>query len=262
MYDLRVLLLAGLAGLWGPSPDAWSAQTGPQPEVDRAFVVVVDPGHGGTNRGCLSFDRLTHEKEVTLSLARELRAELGRRLPHANVVLTRERDETLTLAKRVGLANAHGADLFVSIHANASEARTQEGFETYLLDVQSSSMEAARTARRENDEGHLTPEASDAVDTMLRQLTLTNHRSQAAVLARTIQEEQSFRFPARLDRGVKQAPFDVLMGARMPAVLFEVGFLDHPEDGRALVDGDARARVVEGLAAAVGRYYRDVARRQ
>jgi N-acetylmuramoyl-L-alanine amidase len=229
--------------------------------VDREFLVVLDPGHGGTNRGCVSFDGRTHEKEVTLTVARELAAELGRRLPHARIVLTRDRDETRTLAERVTLANAAGADLFVSIHANASEGKVQHGFETYLLDARASGLEAARTARRENDEGHLRPEASCAVDTMLRQLTLTNHRNQAAVLARSIQDEQSSRFPGRLDRGVKQAPFDVLMGARMPAVLFEVGFLDHPDDGQTLLDGDARAMVVDGLAAAVGRYYREVARR-
>ena len=262
MYGLRVLLLGLLALVGSGAQYARAAQRGPQPLVDHEFVVVLDPGHGGTNRGCVSFDGRTHEKEVTLTVARELQAELQRRLPHARVVLTRQVDETRTLAERVAFANRTGADLFVSLHANASETRSQHGFETYLLDVRASGLEAARTARRENDEGHLAPEATSAVDTMLRQLTLTNHRTQAAVLARAIQEEQSSRFPGRLDRGVKQAPFDVLMGARMPAVLFEVGFLDHPDDGRTLLDGDDRTLVVDGLATAVGRYYREIARRE
>jgi N-acetylmuramoyl-L-alanine amidase len=261
MYEFRLLLLGLLAWLCTAASAASPAQAGPQPVVDREFVVVLDPGHGGTNRGCASSDGRTHEKEVTLTVARELKAEIQRRLPHARIVLTRNRDETLTLAERVTLANATGADLFVSIHANASETRTQHGFETYLLDARASGLEAARTARRENDEGHTTPVAASAVDIMLRQLTLTNHRNRAAVLARAIQDEQSSRFPGRLDRGVKQAPFDVLMGARMPAVLFEVGFLDHPQDGQMLLDQASRARVVDGLAVAVGQYYREVSRR-
>ncbi len=95
---------------------------------------------------------------------------------------------------------------------------------------------------------------------MLRELALLGHRTRAAAFARRVQQEQAERFPERIDRGVKQGAFDILLGVHMPAVLFEAGFLDHPEDGRRLLDTAHRALVVDGLAEAVLDYYRGHAR--
>jgi N-acetylmuramoyl-L-alanine amidase len=230
--------------------------------VDQAFVIVIDPGHGGTNDGCLSHDGETHEKELTLELAREVEFRLRELMPHAEVLLTRERDVTLTLADRVAFANSSGADLFLSIHANASPTRTQTGFESYVLDLNASNLEAARTAQRENDEGFLRPEPADSVRFMLRQLTMTTNRSQAGHFAQLVQEAYGRGFPERHDRGVRQAPFDVLMGTRMPAVLTEVGFLDHPAEGALLTNPGAQAKLADGLSQAILTYYRKVERRQ
>jgi len=258
------LMSLGLAALVAPSSvTAAQAPLGPKPEVESAFVVVLDAGHGGTNEGCRGHGGVVHEKEVTLAMATQLAAEIEARLPHAQVQLTRTDDRTLTLAERVGIANAAGADLFVSLHANASPDATQTGFETYVLDAQASSLEAARTARRENDEGFTHPvEATADSDVpveaarMLRQLAMTANRSRAAALAHAIQRAQAERFPRRTDRGVKQAPFDVLMGARMPAVLFEAGFLDNGTEGAVLTDPALREVVVGGLADAIVDHYR------
>ena len=257
----RVLtaLLTLLLGLLGPVSMGRAA---PRPLSERTFTVVIDPGHGGSNRGCRAAGGHVHEKEVTLQLAQRLAADLRRRLPHARVVLTRTRDETLTLAERVAFANAQGADLLISLHANASESREQDGFETYLLDLAASTQEAARIARRENDGELARPGAEDPAAAMVRQLTLGAHRRNAAWLARRIQRLQARAFPTRRDRGVKQAPFDVLMGARMPAVLFEIGFLDHAEEGPRLLDDDTQARISQALAQAIDAYYREVVRRQ
>ncbi len=233
-----------------------------QPTLGRPFVLVVDPGHGGDNAGCLAFDGAL-EKQVTLLMALELQAELARRLPHARVVLTREEDITLPLQRRVEIANAVEADAFISLHANASPDATQQGFETYVLDAKASGLEAARTARRENDEALADPgsaEAEPEVSMMVRQLELTAQRAAAARFAQKIQRAQAVRFPDRIDRGVKQGPFDVLMGARMPAVLFEAAFLDHVEEGKLLREDETRARMVEGLAEAVVEHYRELAR--
>ena len=253
--------MAGLLACAVVSPAP--AQAGPQPVVERPFVVVIDAGHGGDNEGCLAWDLEAHEKEVTLALATELRAALRERLPHARILLTRERDASLTLAQRVAMANEAGADLFLSIHANASAERNQTGFETYVLDARASTLEAARTARRENDEGLIEPTAAEPlpeVAAMVRQLEMAAQRAAAARFAAHVQREQAERFPERLDRGVKQAPFDVLMGARMPAVLFEAGFLDHPGEGPLLRDAQARAPIVEGLVDAIVHQYREHAR--
>jgi N-acetylmuramoyl-L-alanine amidase len=228
------------------------------PVVERPFVVALDPGHGGSNSGCAAFDGHAREKDVTLAMAQELQATLLRRLPHATVVLTRSGDETVALTERVERANAARADLLISLHANASSTGPQTGFETYILDARLAERDAARTAR-EGETPSDDPARAHAA-TMLRELALLGHRARAAGFARRVQQEQAERFPERLDRGVKQGTFDVLLGARMPAVLFEAGFLDHPDEGAHLLDAGRRSLVVDGLAEAVVEYYRDHAR--
>lgn len=251
-------LLALVLGGASVGLGAGSVAAGPVPVVERSFVVALDPGHGGSNSGCAAVDGTAHEKDVTLALARELQAELQRRLPHATVVLTRSGDETVTLAERVARANATRADLLISLHANASSTGPQTGFETYILDARLAEHDAARTARAgETPTGDPTRAHAAA---MLRELELLGHRARAASFARRVQQEQAERFPARIDRGVKQGSFDVLLGAHMPAVLFEAGFLDHPDEAPRLLEARSRALVVDGLAEAVVDYYRDHAR--
>lgn len=252
-FGSALLALVMLASV--PSAEA----AGPVPLVERSFVVAIDPGHGGSNSGCAAFDGAVREKDVTLAMAQELRAVLQGRMPHVQVVLTRSGDETVTLAERVQRANAADADLLLSLHANASSHGPQTGFETYVLEVGLAERDAAQTARAGDAPGDST-QAHAAV--MLRELALLGHRARAAGFARRVQQEQAERFPERLDRGVKQATFDVLLGARMPAVLFEAGFLDHPEEGARLLDRGQRGLVVDGLAEAVVDYYQQHARQR
>jgi N-acetylmuramoyl-L-alanine amidase len=241
---------------------ASSAQAAPTPKLRRDIVVVLDAGHGGTQDGCASADGGVLEKQLTLELSLRVREHLERAMPGARVVLTRDRDVTLTLADRVALANASEADLFVSIHANASPDRSQTGFETYVLDAGASSLDAARTARRENDDALLEPVEPAPAEAMVRQLELTANRVKAGHLARRIQSAYAERFPGRPDRGVRQAPFDVLMGVRMPAVLTEVGFLDHAQEGAWLAEPSHRDALADAITQAVVVYWREVERRQ
>ena len=99
---------------------AASSVAAPRPVVNDRFRIVIDPGHGGSNEGCLSHDGDSHEKDITLRIARQVRDQLASDLPHAEVLLTRDADLTMTLAQRVAFANEQRADLFLSIHANAS----------------------------------------------------------------------------------------------------------------------------------------------
>lgn len=234
---------------------ATSASAGPKPVLDQPFRIVIDPGHGGSNEGCASFDGAAHEKDLTLDVARRLRRRLAAELPHAEVLLTRDADVTLTLAERVAFANAHEADLFLSIHANASPNKNQSGYETYVLDIDASNLEAARTAQRENDDGFAAPRDVDPVAAMVRELSLTENRARAARFARLVQREQGARFPERADRGVRTAPFDVLMGARMPAVLHELGFFDHAAEGELLSSSAGREQLAASISEAVVAYY-------
>jgi N-acetylmuramoyl-L-alanine amidase len=254
MLGRRSALLA-LSLLWLPQP----AAAGPRPVLERDFVVAIDPGHGGDNLGCRSADGHAHEKDVTLRLAVALEARLSARLPHARVVLTRRGDETVTLADRVAIANEAEADLFLSLHANASPSRSQTGFETYVLEARATSHDAARTAQRENDDAAGAGSERDAAG-FLAELSLLSNREQAARFALAIQRAQAERFSSRVDRGIKQAPFDVLMGARMPAVLFEAGFLDHADEGALLMEAAGIERIADGLAEAIVAQYRVVGR--
>jgi N-acetylmuramoyl-L-alanine amidase len=238
------------------------ASAAPLPVVHERFVVAIDPGHGGTNQGCLGGDGALREKELTLDLALTLRDQLEQRLPHATVILTRETDVTMTLSQRVEAANAVDADLFLSIHANASPHRDQTGYETYVLDIEASTLEAARTASRENDGAFAAPAAVSPVLSMVRELAFTANRRKAAEFAQMIQRAQGFAFPQRVDRGVRQGPFDVLMGVRMPAVLHEVGFLDHAVEGASITEEAGRAKLAGSLATAVVEYYRTIERRE
>lgn len=240
------------------------ALAAPKPIIEQGFRLVIDPGHGGENLGCRAHPGDVHEKQVTLQLAQALAGRVVELMPHAEVLLTRESDETLHLSQRVGFANACDADLFLSLHCNASPHADQTGFETFLLDVEASSADAALTAQRENDEGFARPrsaEADDDVSLMLRELGMSEHRKRAAHYAAAIQREQAKRFPDRIDRGVRQARFDVLMGARMPAVLHEVGFLDHAEESALLLHEHGREAIVEALAQATASYFNEVVRR-
>lgn len=240
------------------------ALAGPKPIIEQGFRLVIDPGHGGENLGCRAHGGVLHEKQLTLTLAQALAGRVAELMPHAEILLTRESDETLHLSQRVAFANHCGADLFLSLHCNASPHADQTGFETFVLDVDASSSDAALTAQRENDEGFARPRSADPksdVGTMLRELGITQDRKHAARFAAAIQREQADRFPERHDRGVRQARFDVLMGARMPAVLHEVGFLDHPDESAMLLDEQRRGEIIEALAQATLGYFKEVVRR-
>lgn len=250
-------ILAGVLAAASPT----GAPMGPRPVLEHAYTIVLDAGHGGSNSGCANSRGDVHEKDVSLAIVREVRAILQERLPHARVVLTRDDDRTLALADRVALANDDGADVFVSIHANASPRHDQSGFETYVLDAKASSLDAAITARRENagNDTGTAPVAGGAApqaQAMIEQLRASAHRSAAIALAAGIQQEQVDRFPTRANRGVRQASFDVLLGVQMPAVLFEAGFLDHDADHRVLVDAEQRHEIAVGVAEALIEQYR------
>ncbi len=224
-------------------------------------MIVVDPGHGGSNVGCVNVDGTYPEKRLTLEVATALRVALAGRLPRAEVYLTREVDGTGTLAERTALANELGADLLVSIHANASPGHDQTGFETFVLDGKIGRIDVLATAARDEHAASAAGvSGSDPVGLMLRELRLMTNQRRSGQLAAAIQRQQAARFPQRVNRGVRQGPFDVLMGAQMPAVLTEIGFLDHAGEGESLRSAAVQRRIADGLADAIVDYYRQLAR--
>jgi N-acetylmuramoyl-L-alanine amidase len=238
--------------------------TAPPAVVPRLFVdkaagrhrmlslkkVVLDAGHGGHDPGAKSPEGIREKRinlEITLALADALR-----RRTDVEVMLTRSDDTFLPLGKRTAMANASGADMFVCVHANGAYRRSATGFEVYFLSLTSSDQRAADLAALENGGEALPtgPGEGDDLNMILQDMIRTEHLAASERLAVAMQ--------ARLDlamnlenRGVKQAPFYVLAGAQMPAVLVEVGFVTNPEEARLLIDPANQKRIVDALVEAI-----------
>lgn len=217
---------------------------------DRFDAIVIDAGHGGHDVGATGPSGL-HEKNLVLDVSKLLAVRLRKRGVH--VVLTRSRDEFLSLEKRTAVANDARADLFVSIHANASSSQKPRGIETYFASLEASDDAARATAERENSAfGAAAPQfgTADPLAMILGDLIETQHLQESSEFAKLAQSELSSVVLAR-SRGVKQAPFVVLMGVQMPASLVEIGFLTNPDDEQGLRRSHHRALIADALAEAV-----------
>ena len=223
-------------------------------------TIVLDPGHGGRNPGAKGPTGL-RESAVALSLARRVRAALRRQLPDVRVVLTRDGDYEVSLEERAAIANAEDADLFLSIHLNASSNPDDKGgVSTFVLDT-SDDEQALRLAAREN--GTRQQEVTQ-LQQILADLYREDQAKHSLRLAHELQRE-TLRggrrvLPKLPDRGVKRAVFYVLVGARMPAALLEASFITRPEECHALQTDDYRQALADGIATALVRYSRRVGR--
>jgi N-acetylmuramoyl-L-alanine amidase len=215
--------------------------------------VVVDAGHGGHDPGAIGPGRV-REKDVTLAIARRLARRL--RDQGFEVVLTRSDDRYLALEERTAIANTARGDLFVSIHANAHPQRSRSGVETYVLDV-AHDRYAARLAARENG---LDLGGTREVARILADLDAKASAGPSGRLALLVQREVTSGIRARVgavrDIGVKSALFYVLLGARMPAVLVETGFISNREEERRLASARYQDEVAAGIARAVAAFAR------
>ncbi|MEM1248256.1 MAG: N-acetylmuramoyl-L-alanine amidase [Acidobacteriota bacterium] len=216
------------------------------------FRIVVDPGHGGTDDPGAVGPGGTLEKDLTLRLARQLQRRLEARLP-VRVILTRDEDQSLPLATRTSLANENQADLFISLHINSYPGSTARGAETYFLDLEASDESAALSAEFENQRAAQPSAEDDGLQLILWDLAHSQHLRSSQRLASMIQQELNGATGLR-DRGVKQAPFRVLMGANMPSVLVELGFLSNPDEEEKLNESEYRSELVGALVDAIARF--------
>jgi N-acetylmuramoyl-L-alanine amidase len=247
-----------------PAPKAAPAETGqgrdgPLPSTG-VRTVVIDPGHGGEEVGAKGPGG-TLEKDVTLAIARKLRTALVNNLG-LQVFLTRDKDQDIPLNDRTAIANNYKADLFISIHANASRSHGVNGSEVYFLSYQASDEESRRVAL---SEGHFVPPAEHAgvgsdLGLILWNMAQAEHLQESSALASRIQEELA-TVTGSDGRGIKQAPFRVLVGAAMPAVLVEVAFISHPEEEKLLSSETWQGKVASALMRGVARFQADQARR-
>jgi N-acetylmuramoyl-L-alanine amidase len=224
--------------------------------VDRFDSVVLDAGHGGDDEGAKG-PKGTLEKQVVLDVARRLAVEL--RAEGLKVVLTRDADAHVPLEERTHIANDARADLFLSIHANASRNEQIRGIETFFLSLEASDEAALRVAERENrafGRGATLPVGGgDPLVAILGNLAADEYLKESQAFARMAQGRLT-QVDSRSSRGVKQAPFVVLGGVQMPASLVEIGFITNARDERRLASAEGQRAIVQALTAAVLEYGR------
>lgn len=216
-------------------------------QTPEGQVVVLDPGHGGEDLGAQGPGGLA-EKDIVLAVARVAAGRLQGMGITAR--LTRDRDEHMGLEARTAVANRLQAAAFVSIHLNASPARSARGAETYYMSADPSDAQAAQAAARENAGA-----SGDTLQLILWDLAYVANLNTSARLARTIQERLNALQGIR-DRGVRQAPFVVLTGATMPAVLVELGFISNPEEATRLQSPKVQEELAGVLAEAIADFVR------
>ena len=214
--------------------------------------IVIDAGHGGHDSGTLGPGGI-EEKEVVLDVALRLGKLLKQRLG-ADVIFTRDTDTFIPLETRTAIANKAQADLFLSIHANSSSDSSARGVETYYLNF-TTSPDALEVAARENavsDES--IHELSDLVKKITLKDKIDESREFAADVQKSLYDDLEEGNPGLRDRGVKKAPFVVLIGANMPSILAEISFLTNADDARELQQPAYRQRIAESLYRGVSRY--------
>ncbi|MGB6877809.1 MAG: N-acetylmuramoyl-L-alanine amidase [Candidatus Acidiferrales bacterium] len=215
--------------------------------------IVIDPGHGGHDTGTIGPHGVM-EKNICLDVALRLGKLIQKKLPGAEVIYTRKTDVFVPLEERTAIANQAKADLFISIHANSSHNDTARGIETYYLNF-TTSQEALETASRENA---LSDESIHELQDLIKKIANNDKIEESRELASDIQNSLTGQLrqvsTAERNRGVKKAPFVVLIGADMPSVLAEISFLSNPTDEKMLQRPMQRQRIAQGIFRGVESY--------
>jgi N-acetylmuramoyl-L-alanine amidase len=213
--------------------------------------VVIDPGHGGEEEGAKGPNG-TLEKDVTLSVARRLKASLEARLG-IRAILTRDADRTIRLDERAAVANNNKADLFISLHANASVRPASAGAEVFYLSLDEYGEEGARVARGESEALPVFGGGTREIEVILWEMAQARYIERSAQLASHVEAALRERVPMS-PRAIQQAPFRVLVGANMPAVLVEMGFISNAQEEQALAADARQNAIVQSLVDAIVRF--------
>ena len=249
-------------------PDLLQPATAPQPTRDgqatltralglKVGRIVIDAGHGGHDTGTIGPSGLM-EKDLCLDVALRLGKIIQQRLPGAEVVYTRSDDTFIPLEERTHIANEAKADMFISIHANSSQDSGARGIETYYLNLKGSA-EAMEVAARENS---TSDQGIHELQDLVKQIARTEKIEESREFAEDVQDSLAKRVqktakPVK-NRGVRKAPFVVLIGADMPSILTEISFLSNPADEKLLKQPDHRQRVAEGIYQGVANYLQNI----
>ena len=226
-----------------------------------SFTVVIDAGHGGHDTGAVGLKMKVQEKDLNLTVAKQLAAKIQAKYPEVKVILTRDTDVFLPLQQRADIANKNHADLFSSIHTNAAENRNACGAETFILGTERME-DNLDVAMRENavmklEEDQTVYQGFDpnSVESyILFELMQNQYMDNSLVFAELVQN-QFVGTLQRANRGVRQAAFWVLLKSACPSVLVEMGFLSNAEEEKWLASADGKTGIVNGIFDAFEKFY-------
>ena len=219
--------------------------------------IVIDPGHGGRDYGAPGYIKGVHEKDVVLKLARRLAKKIRKELG-CEVIMTRNSDRNLTLEERTAIANTKNADLFISIHTNAVRDRRAYGIETFFLNLATDN-DAILVAARENATSTKNISDLETILSDLMQNAKINESSRLAVHVQKSMDRQLRKHYSRIkSKGVKQAPFYVLLGAQMPAILIETSFISNPRECKRLNSTAYQDQVSEAIVDGIKEYIKEM----
>jgi len=230
------------------SPSTFPDSPLPFEDSPAIRTIVVDAGHGGLDEGSRGANG-TLEKNVTLNVARLLTETLERRLG-VRVIQTRTSDTVVDLDRRAAIANNNNADLFISLHINSSVSTEPEGAEVFYLSIDEYGPEAQEIATRERQFLPVSGGGNRDIDMTLWAMAQARYLDQSAVFARLVEQELRRRVPMS-PRAIQEAPFRVLVGANMPAVLIEMGFISNPVQEQAFLSDNFQSSIVAALVESV-----------
>ncbi len=238
------------------APEEPETQYTPQFNQNLAInTICIDAGHGGNDMGSVGKSGLL-EKDVTLKISAKLKNIIEGRLG-LRVVMTRDKDSEVSLNSRVAIANNQKAQLFVSIHINSSYRKSARGTATYYVSLKATDQESYELAQKENQSDNQTEAVmeNDALKMILWNMAQTDYIRESSKLAELIQNECNTLMNTR-NRGVKQAPFRVLMRAAMPAVLVEAAFISNPTEEQTLKNEEFLNRVALAIYNGIAKFIR------
>lgn len=219
-------------------------------------TIVIDPGHGGKDPGASGYSKGIYEKDVVLAISKKLSAKIRSRL-NCNVIMTRSNDKFLTLEERTAIANTKNADLFISLHCNASNDKNLVGIETYYLNLATDDR-AINVAARENATSRKNiSDLEDILNDLMKNSKINESSRLSAVVQNCLHKGISKKYSNIKNLGVKQAPFYVLLGASMPSILIETSFLSNPEECRRLTDSTYQNALCDAIINGITQYMKE-----